>query len=121
MGKPSGMRIGVGIFFLALGAILTFAVNWTVAGLDLHVVGWVLMAAGAVGLIIYFYLRNGRARNRRRVPLAPAQPPPREAFTRLPLAREPLAPDARQYDARQYDARHYDDPSLPPPPRAQKD
>jgi hypothetical protein len=109
--------LGVGIFFLALGAILAFAVNWTVAGLDLHVVGWVLMAAGAVGLIIYFYLRNVRSRNRRRVPLAPAQQlPPREAFTRLPLAREPSVPDGRVYDARQYDARHYDDPSLPPPP-----
>jgi hypothetical protein len=46
------MRIGFSIFLLAVGAILTFAVNYTVAGLDIHVVGWILMAAGVIGLIV---------------------------------------------------------------------
>jgi hypothetical protein len=42
------MGIGVGIFLLAFGAVLAFAVDWTLAGLDLHAVGWILMAAGAL-------------------------------------------------------------------------
>jgi hypothetical protein len=46
------MRIGFSIFLLAVGAILTFAVNYTVAGIDIHVVGWILMAAGVIGLIV---------------------------------------------------------------------
>jgi len=46
------MRIGFSIFLLAVGAILAFAVSATVAGLDIHVVGWVLMAAGALGLVL---------------------------------------------------------------------
>jgi hypothetical protein len=94
------MGIGVGIFLLALGAILTFAVDWKIAGLDLHAVGWVLMAAGAVGLVLFFYFWN-----RRRVPIAvPQQPQVRE-----PLAREPLVRDGQMYDFHQHD-----DPRLPP-------
>jgi Domain of unknown function (DUF6458) len=46
------MGIGVSVFLLAVGAILAFAVHATLAGLDIRVVGWILMAAGAVGLIL---------------------------------------------------------------------
>ncbi len=46
------MGIGFSIFLLAVGAILAFAVQATVAGLDIHVVGWILMAAGALGLVL---------------------------------------------------------------------
>lgn len=46
------MEIGFSIFLLALGAILTFAVDATVAGLDITMVGIVLMAAGALGLVL---------------------------------------------------------------------
>ncbi|HWC86086.1 MAG TPA: DUF6458 family protein [Solirubrobacteraceae bacterium] len=46
------MTIGTGLFLIAIGAILKFAVTWTVAGLDLHVAGVVLMVVGGVGLII---------------------------------------------------------------------
>jgi len=54
------MGIGVGIFLIALGAILTFAVHATVAGLDLKVIGWVLMFAGLAGLIFFFYFWHRR-------------------------------------------------------------
>jgi Domain of unknown function (DUF6458) len=37
---------------LAVGAILAFAVHATVAGVDIRVVGWILMAAGALGPIL---------------------------------------------------------------------
>ena len=58
------MGIGVSVFLLAVGAVLAFAVHATVAGLDIHVVGWILMAAGAVGLIMtatIFAPRRGRS------------------------------------------------------------
>ena len=46
------MGIGFSIFLLALGAILTFALDFTVAGVDIAVIGWILMAAGVIGLIL---------------------------------------------------------------------
>ena len=46
------MGIGGSIFLMAVGAILAFAVHATVAGVDIHVIGWILMAAGALGLIL---------------------------------------------------------------------
>jgi hypothetical protein len=46
------MGIGASIFLLAVGAIITFAFNIRLAWLDLDAVGWILMAAGAVGLIV---------------------------------------------------------------------
>jgi hypothetical protein len=61
------MGIGVGIFLIALGAILTFAVDWSIGGLDLHAVGWILMVVGVGGLILFFYFWN-----QRRVPEAVA-------------------------------------------------
>jgi uncharacterized protein DUF6458 len=46
------MGIGVGLILIAVGAVLTFAVNATVSGLNIHVVGVILMAVGAVGVVI---------------------------------------------------------------------
>ncbi|CAI7977381.1 MULTISPECIES: DUF6458 family protein [Parafrankia] len=46
------MGIGAGVFLMALGAILTFAVDVTISGLDIAVVGIILMLAGAVGLVL---------------------------------------------------------------------
>ena len=40
--------IGFGIFLVALGAILRYAVTAEVAGLDIGTVGVILMVAGAV-------------------------------------------------------------------------
>jgi hypothetical protein len=44
------MGIGASVFLLAVGAILAFAVDYTVNGVDINVVGWILMAAGVIGL-----------------------------------------------------------------------
>jgi hypothetical protein len=44
--------IGVSIFLIALGAILAFAVNAEVSGLDITTVGWILLAVGIVGLVL---------------------------------------------------------------------
>ena len=46
------MGIGVSVFLLAIGAILTFAVEASVSGLDINVVGVILMIAGAIGLLL---------------------------------------------------------------------
>jgi hypothetical protein len=57
------MGIGGSIFLIALGAILTFAVNDTSIGvLDLSVVGWVLMLAGLAGLVITIWFWQSRRR-----------------------------------------------------------
>jgi hypothetical protein len=56
------MGIGGSIFLLALGAILAFAVNADISGLDINVVGYVLMLAGLVGLIITLWFWNSRRR-----------------------------------------------------------
>jgi hypothetical protein len=44
--------IGTSIFLIAVGAILKFAVTASVSGIDLNVVGVILMIAGAAGLVI---------------------------------------------------------------------
>jgi len=54
------MGIGVGIFLIVAGAILTFAVDATIAGLDLDVAGWILMLAGAAGLVLFLYFSSRR-------------------------------------------------------------
>lgn len=46
------MATGTSVFLIALGAILTFAVDVTVGGLDLDAVGIILMIAGAIGLAV---------------------------------------------------------------------
>jgi hypothetical protein len=46
------MGLGVGIFLIAVGAILTFAVNVTTNGVDLDTVGWILMAVGFAGVLL---------------------------------------------------------------------
>ena len=46
------MATGTSIFLIALGAILTFAVDAEVSGLDINTVGVILMVAGAIGVIV---------------------------------------------------------------------
>jgi hypothetical protein len=46
------MMFGTNLFFIALGAILKYAVSWTVVGIDLHTVGVILIAVGLVGLAL---------------------------------------------------------------------
>ena len=46
------MRVGASLFLIAVGAILKFAVNKHVNGIDLNTVGVILMVIGAAGLLI---------------------------------------------------------------------
>ena len=45
------MGIGISLFLFAIGAILTWAVNVEVAGLDINMIGVILMIVGAIGSV----------------------------------------------------------------------
>jgi len=57
------MGIGTSIFLIALGAILKFAVEDAIAGVELATVGVILMVAGVLGLLISIFLMS-QARDR---------------------------------------------------------
>ena len=44
------MGIGVSVFIIAVGAILAFAVERSVEGVDINTIGVILMVVGAIGL-----------------------------------------------------------------------
>jgi len=46
------MTIGTSLFLIAVGAILHWAVTAHLAGIDLQVVGVILMVVGAAGLVL---------------------------------------------------------------------
>ena len=46
------MTYGTSLLLIAVGAILRYAVTATVSGVDLQVVGLVLMIVGVVGLVL---------------------------------------------------------------------
>jgi Domain of unknown function (DUF6458) len=50
--EASRVSLGVSIFLLVVGAILTFAVDVTTSGFNLNTVGVILMVAGALGLVL---------------------------------------------------------------------
>jgi Domain of unknown function (DUF6458) len=58
------MRLGTSIVLIALGAILTFALNVSVSGVNLDVVGWILMIVGALGIVLELAIWGPRTRRR---------------------------------------------------------
>ncbi len=46
------MGVGVSILLIAVGAILTWAVNATVSGLEIQTIGVILLIVGIVGLVL---------------------------------------------------------------------
>jgi len=49
------MGLGVSIFLIAIGAILYWAVNADVSGLEISTVGLILMIVGIIGLLISLF------------------------------------------------------------------
>lgn len=47
------MGIGTSIFLLATGAVLAFGVQDSIDGVDLTVIGYILMGAGVLGLLLF--------------------------------------------------------------------
>ena len=50
------MATGISLFFLAVGAILTFAMETTVSGVDLDTIGVILMVIGLLGMLFSLVL-----------------------------------------------------------------
>ena len=50
--EANRLSLGVSIFLLVVGAILTFAVDVTTSGFSINTVGIILMIAGALGLVL---------------------------------------------------------------------
>ena len=85
------MGIGSGIFLIALGAILAFAIRANIWWIDVRAVGWVLILAGLGVLATTLWYWNDRRRRARTLiveenrlshptsmmPPPPDPPPPR--------------------------------------------
>ncbi|TDD81979.1 DUF6458 family protein [Actinomadura rubrisoli] len=56
------MGIGVSLAFIALGAILAFALRVDLSGVDIHLVGWILILVGLISM--GFTLKYTRPRRR---------------------------------------------------------
>ena len=55
------MGIGTSLFLIAVGAILYFAVDASISGLEITTIGIILMVIGVVGLLIsLFFLASAR-------------------------------------------------------------
>lgn len=78
------MGIGTSIALIAVGAVFAFALNVRVGGVDIDVVGWILMVAGVVGLL-FTTLVTRRSRERTVVRREPAD---REIVREKPKERE---------------------------------
>jgi len=46
------MGMGVSLLLVAVGAVLAWAVNATVTGIEIHTIGWILLAVGAFGVLL---------------------------------------------------------------------
>jgi Domain of unknown function (DUF6458) len=60
------MAIGTSLFLIAVGAILRYAVDATVAGVDIQTAGLILMIVGAIGLIVSLFFMTAWGDRRRR-------------------------------------------------------
>lgn len=54
------MSIGTGIVLFVIGAILTFALNFETSFINLDLVGYILMGAGAIVFVIGLVLASRR-------------------------------------------------------------
>ena len=59
------MGIGTSLAFIAIGSVLAFAVHFNVSGIDIHMIGWILILVGAAMPAITF--AHTRPRRRRQV------------------------------------------------------
>ena len=87
------MGIGASILLIAVGAILAFAVDYHVSGIDIAVIGWILMIVGALGMAATLAIWAPRRARR-----------PRE--DRVPR-RRPFAADDYPLEGRPDDVEYY--------------
>lgn len=103
--KGTTMGIGAAVALIATGAVLTFATDWYVAGIDLNAVGVILMIAGAIGLAVTVQVFRPRSQSGAgRTPREPYHPQAGH------YAQQPPPPAGGHYPPQ---AGHY--PQNPPP------
>ena len=83
------MSLGSGIVLFIIGAILAFAVNIQVDWVDLHLIGYILMIAGVVGIILGIVLIT-RRRTSVSTTRSAVDPASGEAVTRRTSESDPL-------------------------------
>jgi hypothetical protein len=129
------MTVGGALVLIAAGAVLRFAISTVyVYGVNLHIVGDILMAVGAVGLLLWMVVWAPWARNRRssyqanpaayqQGPQVPYQQSPQGPYQQSPQGpyqQGPAYPERRQVpptDARTRDLYRADDPYYQDPYR----
>lgn len=52
------MKLGTSIALIVIGAVLSFAITDSIAGVDLTMVGYICMAGGALGLVLVLLMNN---------------------------------------------------------------
>jgi hypothetical protein len=70
------MGIGVGLLLVAAGAILAFAVEKDLEGVDVQVVGAILIVVGLIGILLDLLLWHSWRPGYRRARYVEAEPPP---------------------------------------------
>lgn len=81
------MTIGLALLLLAIAAVLRFAVTARMSGVNIPTVGDILMAVGAVGLVISLIWL---ASTRRRRPAVVEQPTLERSIYTAPVATAPV-------------------------------
>lgn len=71
------MGFGVGLSLITLGAVLAFGVTLDLWGLNLDIIGFILIAVGVLSMCLTFAYWRPRARDRAGPGGAPPDPPPR--------------------------------------------
>ena len=70
------MGIGTSLFLIAVGAILYFAVDANISGLEIQTIGLILMIVGVIGLVIsLFFLSSLRRGPAERTVVRDREPP----------------------------------------------
>jgi hypothetical protein len=72
------MGVGISLILIAVGAILVWAVEAQVSGVDITAVGWILLIVGAAGalLSLIFWSSWGGMGTHRRETVYRDEPPP---------------------------------------------
>lgn len=72
------MTIGAALLLIAAGAVLRFAISTSsLFGINLYVIGDILMGVGALGLVLWLVVWLPRTRSRRTAYEPPPEVPPR--------------------------------------------
>lgn len=97
------MGIGISVLLIAAGLILALAVDATVSGLDIQVVGWILVGAGILGLILEVALFAPR----RRYPARDSEVVRERAVVDRPVVERPVVERPVVEERRTYEDPRY--------------